>query len=66
MSMIHADELQPGDIVEYRGVLHAVRQVDRRPGWAWPIVSDGRAGRSPSTTTSSTSCAPPVRATMSR
>ncbi len=41
MSMIHADELQPGDVVEYGGERHAVRLVDRRPGWAWPIASDG-------------------------
>ena len=40
MSMIHADELQPGDVVEHGGVRHAVRRVDRRPGWAWPIASD--------------------------
>jgi len=41
MSMIHADEIRPGDVVEYGGERHAVRLVDRRPGWAWPIASDG-------------------------
>jgi hypothetical protein len=40
MTRIHADELRPGDIIEYGGRLHAVRHVDRRPGWAWPIASD--------------------------
>lgn len=40
MSTIHADELQPGDVVEYGGQRHAVCRVDRRPGWAWPIASD--------------------------
>jgi hypothetical protein len=40
MTRIHADELRPGDIIEYGGRLRAVRHVDRRPGWAWPIASD--------------------------
>jgi hypothetical protein len=40
MSMIHADELRPGDVVEYDGRRHAVCRVDRRPGWAWPIAVD--------------------------
>jgi hypothetical protein len=41
MCKIHADELRPGDVVEYGGELHSVRRVDRRPGWAWPIATDG-------------------------
>jgi hypothetical protein len=40
MCKIHADELKPGDVVEYGGEFHAVRRVDRRPGWAWPIATD--------------------------
>ena len=40
MTRIHADELKPGDVIEYGGRLHAVRHVDRRPGWAWAVASD--------------------------
>ena len=40
MTKIHADELRPGDVVEYGGRLHAVSHVDRRPGWAWAVASD--------------------------
>ena len=37
---IRADQLQPGDVVEYDGQFHSVSQVERRPGWAWPIAAD--------------------------
>jgi hypothetical protein len=40
MRTIFADELQPGDVIEYAGQLHTVRQVDRRAGWSWPIAVD--------------------------
>ncbi len=40
MIEIHADELQPGDVVRYGGDLHLVRHVDRRAGWSWPIATD--------------------------
>ncbi len=41
MMAIHADELQPGDVIGYRGEAHRVIRVDRRDGWAWPIATDG-------------------------
>lgn len=37
---IHADELQPGDVVVYDGHQHHIARVDRRDGWAWPIAAD--------------------------
>ena len=40
MTKIYADELQPGDVVEYAGRLHTVSHVDRRAGWSWPIAAD--------------------------
>jgi hypothetical protein len=41
MTTIHADELRPGDVVDYDGDLHVVTQVERADGWAWPIAADG-------------------------
>jgi hypothetical protein len=41
MTKIHADELRPGDIVEYHGQNHVICRVDRRDGAAWPVASDG-------------------------
>ena len=41
MTTIHADELLPGDVVDYDGQLHVVTQVERGDGWAWPIAADG-------------------------
>jgi hypothetical protein len=38
---IYADELHPGDVVDYSGVPHHVTRVDRGAGLAWPIASDG-------------------------
>jgi hypothetical protein len=40
MATIHADELQPGDVVVYDGQHHRVARVDRRDGWSWPIAAD--------------------------
>ena len=40
MTTIHADEMQPGDVVLYEGQLHRITHVDRRAGWAWPIAVD--------------------------
>jgi hypothetical protein len=37
---IHADEIQPGDVVAYGGYERRIARVDRRDGWAWPIASD--------------------------
>lgn len=37
---VHADELQPGDVVVYDGQHHQIARVDRRDGWAWPIAAD--------------------------
>jgi hypothetical protein len=41
MTTIHADELQPGDLVVYGGLRHLITDVEHRPGWAWPIAADG-------------------------
>jgi hypothetical protein len=38
---IHADELRPGDLLQYRGEFHRITNVVRRPGWSWPIAVDG-------------------------
>jgi hypothetical protein len=38
---VHADEIQPGDVIEYHGRWHRVTDVIRRAGWAWPIAADG-------------------------
>ena len=38
--MIPADELHPGDVVDYCGHLHRVTKVDRGDGWSWPVASD--------------------------
>jgi hypothetical protein len=40
MNSIYADELQPGDVVEYDGHPHRVTHVDQRNGWAWPVAFD--------------------------
>jgi hypothetical protein len=41
MITIHADDLQPGDVVEHHGHPHHVAYIDRRDGWAWPVAFDG-------------------------
>jgi hypothetical protein len=38
---IHADELRPGDILDYQGRAHRITEVLRAAGWAWPIAMDG-------------------------
>lgn len=38
MTIIPADDLQPGDIVEYQGVLHRITRVERGGGRAWPVA----------------------------
>ncbi len=43
MTRIPADEIRPGDIIQYRGTPHRVRHVDRLAGWAWPVAF-GEAG----------------------
>ena len=41
MITIHADELQPGDVIDDHGACHRVTTVNRGNGWAWPVASDG-------------------------
>jgi hypothetical protein len=41
MTTIYADDLQPGDVVDYHGHSHQVTHIDRHSGWAWPIAFDG-------------------------
>jgi len=41
MITIHAEELEPGDVVVYGGHVRRITRVDRRDGWAWPIAADG-------------------------
>jgi hypothetical protein len=38
MTTIHADDLQPGDVVRHAGVVHRVDHVDCRLGWAFPVA----------------------------
>ena len=38
---IHADELFPGDVLEYGGQMHHIVDVVRDRGWSWPIARDG-------------------------
>ena len=40
MTRIHADEVRPGDVLEYGGQLHAVSHVEWRAGWSWPVAAD--------------------------
>jgi hypothetical protein len=40
VTTIYAEELQPGDVLEYGGHAHYVTHVDRRNGWAWPVAFD--------------------------
>jgi hypothetical protein len=37
---IHADELHPGDVVDYCGIPHLLTRVDRGAGLAWPVAYD--------------------------
>jgi hypothetical protein len=38
--IIQADQIRPGDIVEYHGVRHLVSEVRRGHGSAWPVACD--------------------------
>ena len=40
MVIIPADQVRPGDIVEYHGVRHLVSEVRRVRGAAWPVAID--------------------------
>ena len=40
MTTIYADELQPGDVVDYHGHPQQVTRFDRRHGSPWPIAFD--------------------------
>jgi hypothetical protein len=41
MTMIHADELRPGDIVAYDGEQHLITHVECAACWSWPVALDG-------------------------
>jgi len=41
MTTIHADELEPGDVLAWDGRNHTITSVNWRDGWAWPIAVDG-------------------------
>ena len=40
MVIIQADQVRPGDIVEYHGVRHLVSEVRHQRGAAWPVACD--------------------------
>jgi hypothetical protein len=40
-TIVHADELRPGDVLEYGGRMHQIVDVVRNPGWLWPVACDG-------------------------
>lgn len=40
VTIIHADELRPGDVVEYLGERHLVSRVNRPHGGAWSVACD--------------------------
>ena len=40
MMTIYADEIQPGDVLQYNGCQHQIIRIERRAGWAWPIGID--------------------------
>jgi YD repeat-containing protein len=37
---MRADEVHPGDAIDYYGELHRITRVEHRDGWAWPIACD--------------------------
>ena len=55
MTTIHADEMQPGDVIVYNGHSHNITLVVRRDGWAWPVAADGTGWAMASMMVSSTS-----------
>ena len=40
MTAIHADELRPGDVVDYQGERRVVCRIHRGQGAAWSIATD--------------------------
>jgi hypothetical protein len=38
--IIQADQIRPGDIVEYHGVRHLVSEVRQGRGASWPVACD--------------------------
>jgi hypothetical protein len=38
---IHADEIRPGDVLNYGGRPHWITNVARHAGWAFPVAMDG-------------------------
>ena len=40
MTTIYADDLRPGDVVDYHGELHRITHIERCDGWAWPVAYD--------------------------
>jgi hypothetical protein len=38
---IHADELRPGDLLDYGGRPRRITDVIRRSGFSWPVAVDG-------------------------
>jgi hypothetical protein len=40
MTTIHADDLQPGDVVIYDGRHHQIVRINRLDGWSWPVAAD--------------------------
>jgi hypothetical protein len=40
MTTIHADELRPGDVLDYHGQRRVVGRIHRSQGAAWPVASD--------------------------
>jgi hypothetical protein len=40
MTTRRADDVHPGDVIDYHGELHRITRVERSDGWAWPIAFD--------------------------
>jgi hypothetical protein len=40
MTTILANDVQPGDVVDYHGELHRITHVNHGDGWAWPVAYD--------------------------
>jgi hypothetical protein len=40
MTTIHAEELRPGDVVDYQGQRHVVRRIHRQRSSSWPVACD--------------------------
>ena len=40
MTTVGADDVHPGDAIDYHGELHHITRVEHRDGWAWPIACD--------------------------